>query len=146
MMHMGCIHQLDYALHMINLLSSDLIFKIKFNSLCFKSEILNSYQLCFPILHHSQNHNMEKFSRYSYYLILVQEDMVKQVDKQEYPSNLHIVLLLNNHVQELVMRNGCLFQFTMYLQTKRRISQPHLRDMLQTSSFQLCQDTFTKPS
>jgi hypothetical protein len=28
----------------------------------------------------------------------VQEDMVKQVDKQEYPSNLHIVLLLNKHV------------------------------------------------
>jgi hypothetical protein len=41
---------------------------------------------------------MEKFCRCGYYLILVQEDMVKQVDKQEYPSNLHIVLLLNKHV------------------------------------------------
>jgi hypothetical protein len=45
---------------------------------------------------HSQNHDMEKFCRYSYYLILVQGDMVKQVDKQEYPSNLHIVIIIVN--------------------------------------------------
>jgi hypothetical protein len=49
---------------------------------------------------HSQNHDMEKFCRYSCYLILVQGDMVKQVDKQEYPSNLHIVIIIvNKHVR-----------------------------------------------
>ena len=64
----------------------------------------------FPSHSQDQDHDMEKFCGYSYYLILVQGDMVKQVDKQEYPSNLHIVLLLNKHVYELIMRNASLFQ------------------------------------